>query len=251
MEGFYEGQFGKTYESDSFEWNMWDPNFYLETRLYGNPIKNSDFYIKFYPDKDYEQSNQSLSVLSEAHIGFRQDNNESGFSANLLIGPLDAILAGISTEAAALIQTDYQVNAAGNYYFMIVSTVLVALVGTWVTEKIICVRLPGGNETIDPMEKISETDTLGLKAVAFFSLLFICLLLVGLVPDSGILRDQVSGSILRSPFISGIVTTRTPTFPASTNGVKLSVSLFSHVNAIHAIPQTIQIIPNNCCKNFC
>ena len=83
MEGIYEGQFGKTYESDAFEWNMWDPNFYLETRLYGNPIKNSDFYIKFYPDKDYEQSNQSLSVLSEGHIGFRQDNNESGFSANL------------------------------------------------------------------------------------------------------------------------------------------------------------------------
>ena len=83
MEGFYEGQFGKTYESDSFEWNMWDPNFYLETRLYGNPIKNSDFYIKFYPDKDYEQSERSLSVLSEGHIGFRQDKNRNGFSTIL------------------------------------------------------------------------------------------------------------------------------------------------------------------------
>ena len=78
--------------------------------------------------------------------------------------------------------------------------------GTWVTEKIICVRLPDGNETVDPMEQISEADILGLKAVEFFSLLFICLILVGLVPDSGILRDQASGSILRSPFISGIVT---------------------------------------------
>ena len=46
MEGFYEGQFGKTYESDYFEWNMWDPNFYLETRLYASPIQNSNFYIK-------------------------------------------------------------------------------------------------------------------------------------------------------------------------------------------------------------
>ena len=65
MEGFYEGQFGKTHESDAFEWNMWDPNFYLETRLYGNPIDNSNFYIKFYADKDYEQSQQSLAFLSE------------------------------------------------------------------------------------------------------------------------------------------------------------------------------------------
>ena len=64
-----------------------------------------------------------------------------GYSANLLIGPLDAILAGISTEAAGLVQAGYEVNAAGNYYFIIVSTVLIALVGTWVTEKIIVPRL--------------------------------------------------------------------------------------------------------------
>ena len=83
MEGFYEGQFGKTYESDAFEWNMWDPNFYLETRLYGNPINNSDFYIKFYANKDYEEGGRPLAILSEGHIGFRQDRNNSGFSATL------------------------------------------------------------------------------------------------------------------------------------------------------------------------
>ena len=75
MEGIYESQFGKTYESDTFEWNMWDPNFYLETRIYGNPINNSDFYIKFYADKDYEQSEQPLAVLAEGHIDFRQEKN--------------------------------------------------------------------------------------------------------------------------------------------------------------------------------
>ena len=31
MEGFYEGQFGRGYESDFFDWNIWDPNYYLET----------------------------------------------------------------------------------------------------------------------------------------------------------------------------------------------------------------------------
>ncbi len=83
MEGFYETQFGKTYESDSFSWNMWDPNLYLETRLYGSPIKNSSFYVKFYPEKDYEQSSQSLSVLSEANLAFRQDKDGRGFSSIL------------------------------------------------------------------------------------------------------------------------------------------------------------------------
>ena len=45
MEGIYESQLGKEYESDAFKWNMWDPNFYLETRFYGNPINNSSFYF--------------------------------------------------------------------------------------------------------------------------------------------------------------------------------------------------------------
>jgi aminobenzoyl-glutamate transport protein len=129
-----------------------------------------------------------------------------GYSANLLIGPVDAILAGISTEAVTLVQNDYVVSAAGNYYFMVVSTIVVALVGTWVTEKIICVRLPDGDVSKSKLEPISQTDRNGLKAVAFFSFLFACLLLVGLVPESGILRDQETHSILRSPFISGIVT---------------------------------------------
>ena len=80
MEGIYESQFGKTYESDAFEWNIWDPNFYLETRLYGNPISNSNYYIKLYTDKDYEQSDQPLVVFSEGHISFRQEKNGNGFN---------------------------------------------------------------------------------------------------------------------------------------------------------------------------
>ena len=129
-----------------------------------------------------------------------------GFSANLIIGPLDALLAGISTEAAGLIEEGYNVNAAGNYYILVVSTLIVTLAGTWVTEKIISPRLPAEKQQKPELESISETDMLGIKAVMLFTLLFICLLLVGLIPDDGILRDQETGSVLRSPFISGIVT---------------------------------------------
>ena len=68
MEGFYEGQFGKNYESDFFEWNMWNPNYYLETRLNGSPIEGSDFYVKFYADRDYERSENPLAVFSEGNV---------------------------------------------------------------------------------------------------------------------------------------------------------------------------------------
>ncbi len=51
-----------------------------------------------------------------------------GFSANLMVGPVDAILAGISTEAAHLIDADYQVSPVANYYFMIASTFIISFI---------------------------------------------------------------------------------------------------------------------------
>ena len=83
IHGFYEGQFGRAYESDAFEWNIWDPNFYLATRINGSPNPNSNYYIKFYPYKDYSETNRPLSVLSESNISFRDERNGRGFNITL------------------------------------------------------------------------------------------------------------------------------------------------------------------------
>ncbi len=133
-----------------------------------------------------------------------------GYSANLLIGPLDALLAGISTEAAQFVMPGYAVNAAGNYYFIFASTFVVALTGAWITERIIAPRFEPvtNNDSTDnstPLQ-LEADEKRGLYAVGLYSLTFIALLLWTLVPDEGILRDPASGTILRSPFISGIVT---------------------------------------------
>ena len=128
-----------------------------------------------------------------------------GYSANLLIGPLDAILAGISTEAAALVQSDYQVTAAANYYFIVVSTFLIAAVGTFVTERWICPLLGEYNGQSAKVEEVSQEDLKGLKVVGLFTIVFLSLLLLCVVPEDGMLRNPNTGSVLRSPFISGIV----------------------------------------------
>lgn len=129
-----------------------------------------------------------------------------GFSANLLIGPLDAILAGLSTEAALLVQPDYEVTAAGNYYFIFASTFLISIVGTLVTEKWVEPLL--GEKKVAQSEKLgalSPEDRKGLKAVGLFTLVYTLILLLALLPDNAVLRNPESGSILHSPFISGIV----------------------------------------------
>jgi p-aminobenzoyl-glutamate transporter AbgT len=60
-----------------------------------------------------------------------------GYSANLLIGTVDPLLAGITQDAARMIDPTYEVHPAVNWYFMIVSTFLITIVGTLVTRFIV------------------------------------------------------------------------------------------------------------------
>lgn len=103
MQGYFSAEFGKNLENDQFNWNMWDPNIYLETKLYGQPLPNSDIYFKLYNEKDweyYKQSGNSLAVFSEGHVGFRQEKNNYGFSSKLFMREsgdywLDSSLLGL------------------------------------------------------------------------------------------------------------------------------------------------------------
>jgi aminobenzoyl-glutamate transport protein len=133
-----------------------------------------------------------------------------GFSANLLLGTIDPLLAGISQEAARIIDPTYTVTPACNYYFMVVSTFIISAVGTWVTERIVVPRLgdyegevsTDGNE----LQKLTAAEKRGLWWAFLVSLALLGLVLIGLVPENGILRHAETGSVLYSPFMHGIVT---------------------------------------------
>lgn len=129
-----------------------------------------------------------------------------GFSANLFIGTIDPLLAGLSTEAARILDPDYTVAPTANYYFMAVSTFLVAGLGTWVTEKVVEPRLGTyqGMEPDEPLSRLSSTEKKGLLWVSVTALLWMGLLTAGLVPDHGFLRGP-DNTILHSPVIKGFI----------------------------------------------
>lgn len=131
----------------------------------------------------------------------------AGFSANLLIGPLDALLAGLSTESIRLLEPGYTVSPAANWWFIIVSTFVLAATIALITERITERRLAPADtsHTEPPPETDAKAEQKGLRAAAVVTLLLILLLLAGLVPENGILRDPETGSVLDSPFIHGIV----------------------------------------------
>jgi aminobenzoyl-glutamate transport protein len=131
-----------------------------------------------------------------------------GYSANLFLGTVDPLLAGLSEEAARIITPDYEVNASANYYFMAVSTFLITALGTIVTERIVEPRLGtyAGEAYTDPnATTLTGAEKRGLVFAAMAALAVSALLLWGTVPAAGFLRDPQTGSVLRSPFMSGIV----------------------------------------------
>lgn len=94
-----------------------------------------------------------------------------GFSANLVMGQLDALLLGITGEAANILVADYPVNIAGNWYFIATMLFIYVPVIWYVTDRIIEPRLGGWDtdaesaQTSNPEVKrsLSEDEKRGLK----------------------------------------------------------------------------------------
>src|SRR5690625_5610596 len=78
----------------------------------------------------------------------------AGFTANLFVAGTDVLLAGISTEAAQIINPDFVVTAIDNYFFNVVSVFILTIIGGLVTTRFIEPRL--GKYTGDAVE--DETD---------------------------------------------------------------------------------------------
>ncbi len=130
-----------------------------------------------------------------------------GYSANLLLGTIDPLLAGLSQEAARIVSPGYLVNPACNYYFMAASTFVIAAVGTWVTERIVVPRLGeySGEEKADEIKGLTTSERRGMRFALVTLAAIAALLLLGTIPPSGFLRNPETGGLLHSPFLSGIV----------------------------------------------
>lgn len=133
-----------------------------------------------------------LAGLAAAFAGV-----SGGFSANLILTSLDPLLAGMTMDAAKIIDPSYAgtMNVAMNLYFIIASVFLLTVIGWFVTEKIVEPRL--GSYT----GKYRE-DLKGLKAEEKKGLIWSGLSAVAVIigvaflvlPKNGALRAVSDGS---------------------------------------------------------
>ena len=128
-----------------------------------------------------------------------------GFSANLLLGTLDPLLTGITNEALTAGGIDLAILPTSNYYFMVVSTFLITILGTVVTEKIVEPRLGEykGNTTDETME-VTKEEKKGLLAAGLSLLVFGGILLFLTIPENAMLK--VDGSLKEFTY-NGLVPT--------------------------------------------
>jgi aminobenzoyl-glutamate transport protein len=150
-----------------------------------------------------------LAGLAAAFAGV-----SGGYSANLFIGTVDPLLAGLTQEAAQLIAPGYLVHAAVNWYFMAVSVFVITGLGVVATLRFVEPLLGRYDPAVamDDLSDEGELDPLtsrekrGLLWAAVSVALFLAVLLLTILPEGGVLRNPETGEALNSPFFRGIVT---------------------------------------------
>ena len=142
-----------------------------------------------------------------------------GYSANLFIGTVDPLLAGITTEAAAIVGgADYEpggskeVLATANWYFMAVSTLMITVLGTLVTERLVAPWLGEYDESAaedgaleasqDGLQPLDATERRALRWAGITLAGLIAVLLALVLPEGGAFRAP--GAAVDATFVEKI-----------------------------------------------
>jgi aminobenzoyl-glutamate transport protein len=136
----------------------------------------------------------------------------AGFTANLFIAGTDVLLAGISTQITSAMDPPTEVAATANWYFMIVSTLMLGLVGAIVVRRYTiprAARFSGMEKVTEVTQKsadLSPEEKKGLRHAGIAFLVFALAVIALTVPSGGPLRNPETGSlVVESPFLRGLI----------------------------------------------
>jgi aminobenzoyl-glutamate transport protein len=103
----------------------------------------------------YAAGRHPLAGIAAAFAGV-----SGGFSANFVPSSIDPLLAGLTQEAVQIMDAELMVNPLNNWYFTAASSVLIILVGWYITDKIVEPRLKG-LEVDGDVDQIPVMDAIG------------------------------------------------------------------------------------------
>lgn len=153
----------------------------------------------------YAAGRHPLAGISAAFAGV-----SGGFSANFIPSSIDPLLQGLTQAGGQIVAPELVVNPLCNLYFTGASSILVVLVGWFLTDRVVEPRLVGVKVDGDPdqmpkMEEITTAERKGMWA-GFASIAVSGILLVlAVLPEGSPLR-AANGSVTNSsPLMASIV----------------------------------------------
>jgi aminobenzoyl-glutamate transport protein len=134
-----------------------------------------------------------------------------GFSANFIPSGIDPLLQGFTQSAAQIIDPARMVNPLSNWYFTAASTVMIVLLGWYLTDRIVEPRLKGvevdGDQSDMPrLEPITASERKGLVAGTVALAIGVILLTLSLLPgDSPMRSPEGELTVFTAPIMRSIV----------------------------------------------
>ncbi|HLR00061.1 MAG TPA: AbgT family transporter [Sphingobacterium sp.] len=135
-----------------------------------------------------------------------------GFSANFIPSGIDPLLQGFTQSAAQIMDSGIQINPLNNWYFTSASSLLIVLIGWYITDKIVEPRLKKVPVSIEDEEEETPMDVLSPEEKKAFyiacSVMFLSFigLFLWATPEDSALRDE-KGEItsFSAPLMQSIV----------------------------------------------
>jgi aminobenzoyl-glutamate transport protein len=191
-----------------------------------------------------------LAGIAAAYAGV-----SAAFSVNILIAPLDALLTEMTNEAIAMVKPDESLTITANLYFSIVSTLLMAVVMTFITARIIEPRLgtyvpedaavgEGGIPVVDAAPEAAvvdpEAESRGTRYALFAILGAVVAIVLLTAPSGAPLRDPETDAIIGdTPFMSSLIFLITLIFLAAGIGYGIGArTIKSSTDVINGIVKT-------------
>ncbi|NVK11174.1 MAG: AbgT family transporter [Gammaproteobacteria bacterium] len=118
-----------------------------------------------------------------------------GFSANFVPSAIDPLLQSFTQSAAQILDPTVMLNPLNNYYFTALSSIVIVILGTYLTDKVIEPRLNATTKIDDDIgdlpafEELSTRETSALRWATLAMFVGIGLLVAALWPDDSPLRS--------------------------------------------------------------
>jgi len=164
------------------------------------------------------------------------------FGVNFLIVPIDPVLTEITNDAIHLLNPTLSIDLAANFYFGIVSSLVLIIVCAVVTERVVEPRLGKyrGEIPAESGDGVAPEEARGLRLALYALVGSVAVIALLTFPSGAPLRDPDTGAIVgNSPFMSSLIVQIMLVFLAI--GVAYGIgagTITSMVDGINAVTKT-------------